>query len=90
MERRRAGCGVGTGCGAETPRAEKRSRVCGGTCCRRVPGRSGGGGLGLGGSVSRGSERLELVANGRAAASVTGLALDGTAVTSDLGLQALR
>ena len=52
--------------------------------------RAGGAGRGLVGSVSRGSERLELVANGRAAASVTGLALDGTAVTSDLGLQALR
>ena len=34
---------------------------CAEACCRRVPGRGGGAGLGLGGSVSRGSERLELV-----------------------------
>ena len=46
---------------------------CAEACCRRVPGRGGGAGLGLGGLVSHGSQRLELVVGRGAAASATGL-----------------
>ena len=61
-------------CGMERRRVRRGHRVwrgdvqsgangagCAEACCRRVPGRGGGAGLGLGGSVSHGSERLELV-----------------------------
>ena len=46
---------------------------CAEACCRRVQGRGGGAGLGLGGLVSHGSQRLELVVGRGAAASATGL-----------------
>ena len=58
---------------------------CAEACCRRVPGRGGGAGLGLGGSASRGSERLELV---EWTSDTVGCRI-GSAVTNDLELQAL-
>ena len=60
---------------------------CAEACCRRVPGRGGGAVLGLGGSASRGSERLELVVEWTS--DSVGYQI-GSAVTNDLELQALR
>ena len=74
MERRRAGCGVG-----KVRRGDAQNGAngagCAEACCRRVPGRGGGAGRGLGGWVSRGSERLELV-EWTSDSAVAGLPLD--------------
>ena len=62
MERRRDGCGVGTRCGAETPRAALTEQGVRRHAAGGCQGAGGGAGRGMEGSVSHGSERLELVA----------------------------